>query len=62
MARYQPENYPAGEPRGEADSALVGLIRSGLLKRFESSVHAFAETTGKMVQEHDLSCAGWIRA
>jgi len=58
MARYQPENYPAGEPRGEADSALVGLIRSGLLKRFESSVHAFAETTGKMVQEHDLFLRG----
>jgi len=58
MARYQPENFPADEPRGETDSALVGLIRSGLLKRFESSVYALAETTGKMVQEHDLFLRG----
>ena len=58
MARYQPENYPAGEPRGEADSALVGLIRSGLLKRFESSVAALAKTTAKMVQEHELFLRG----
>ncbi len=58
MARYQPENYPVGEVRAEADSALVGLIRSGLLKRFESSVHAFAQTTAKMVEEHDLFLRG----
>lgn len=58
MARYQPENYPAGQPVGETDTALVGLLRSGLLKRFESSVHAFAETTAKMVQEHDLFLRG----
>jgi len=58
MARYQPENYPAGGASGEGDSALVGLIRSGLLKRFESSVYAFARTTAKMVEEHDLFLRG----
>lgn len=58
MARYQPENYPGGEPHGDTDTALVGLLRSCLLKRFESSVHAFAETTGKMVREHDLFLRG----
>ena len=47
LARYQPELYPAGQTRGTTDLAIVGLIRSGLLKRFESSVHAFAKTTGK---------------
>ena len=56
MARYQPENYRRGEePR---ESAIVGLLRSGLLKRFESSVHAFAETTAKMVRQHDLFLQG----
>ena len=54
MARYQPENYPAGQNAAANDQAIVGLIRSGLLKRFESSVHAFARTTAKMVREHDL--------
>ena len=32
---------------------LVGLIRSGLLKRFESSAHAFALTTERMADSHD---------
>jgi hypothetical protein len=58
LARYQPENYPAGEDNPGEDSALVGLIRTGLLKRFESSAHAFAETTEKMVREHDLFLRG----
>jgi hypothetical protein len=54
LARYQPENYPAGQSRGTADTAIVGLLRSGLLKRFESSVHAFDRTTAKMVRQHEL--------
>jgi hypothetical protein len=58
LARYQPENYPAGDEGGVTDNAIVGLLRSGLLKRFESSVHAFAETTGKMMREHDLFLQG----
>jgi hypothetical protein len=40
LARYQPENYPAGHDPVDTDHAIVGLIRSGLLKRFESSVAA----------------------
>lgn len=54
LARYQPENYPARQPPTALDTAIVGLIRSGLLKRFESSVHAFARTTQKMAREHEL--------
>lgn len=54
LARYQPENYPAGQAPSTLDTAIVGLIRSGLLKRFESSVHAFACTTQKMAREHEL--------
>ncbi|HXG69614.1 MAG TPA: helicase-related protein, partial [Gemmatimonadaceae bacterium] len=53
MARYSPSRFRVS---GESDSrevALVGLIRSGLLKRFESSAHAFAMTLQRMVQGHD---------
>jgi hypothetical protein len=45
LARYAPERYlkrNAGVPPTTA--ALLGLIRTGILKRFESSSHAFAQT------------------
>lgn len=61
MARYWPSQF---RTRGEYDRrevALVGLIRSGLLKRFESSAHAFAATLGRMVQAHDLFLQGLDR-
>src|SRR5262249_39261653 len=58
LARYQPENYPAGRRPPDTDHAIVGLLRSGLLKRFEWSVHAFARTAGKMVREHELFLQG----
>ena len=32
---------------------VAGLLRSGLLKRFESSAHAFGETCDKMAANHD---------
>lgn len=53
LARYQPERYLGGlEPDGE-DTALVGLVRSGLLKRFESSAHAFRMTCERMAAQHE---------
>lgn len=61
MARYQPENYLDEGPGDHQDSALVGLIRTGLLKRFESSAHAFARTASKMVREHDIFLDGLSR-
>lgn len=54
MARYKPENYPKGSAANTADPTIVALLRSSLLKRFESSVHAFAKSCKKMVREHDL--------
>ena len=42
-----------GGDAGE-DSALVGLIRSALLKRFESSIEAFRLTVGRMIHEHEV--------
>lgn len=53
MARYWPSKYRrAGKPEAR-EAALVGLIRSGLLKRFESSARAFANTLGMMIRAHD---------
>lgn len=54
LARYQPQNYPAGGAIVGTDHAIVGLLRSGLLKRFESSIRAFALTCGRMVRQHEL--------
>jgi len=53
LARYCPSAYGPGEVNA-SQLALVGLVRSGLLKRFESSVYAFAKTAAKMAQSHDL--------
>ena len=54
FARYTPQIY-LRERDDEEDArakALTGLLRSGLLKRFESSAHAFGRTVQKMVREH----------
>jgi hypothetical protein len=51
MSRYQPDRYlRSGAPPD--DTALVGLLRSALLKRFESSEHALSRTLSKMIDEH----------
>ncbi|MCH7660698.1 MAG: CoA-binding protein, partial [Euryarchaeota archaeon] len=55
FARYRTEHFRkvSGDPDEEARShATVGLLRSGLLKRFESSIHAFGNTVSKMAREH----------
>jgi hypothetical protein len=52
LARYQPERYLTGGGGGNEDTALVGLLRSALLKRFESSAEAFRLTVGRMIREH----------
>lgn len=52
MARYKPSDYlREGETAG-SEMALVGLIRSALLKRFESSVFAFGRTTARMAESN----------
>ena len=52
MARYCPSAYSRVATPDESQLALVGLIRTGLLKRFESSVHAFTRTLEKMIDNH----------
>ena len=56
FARYMPDAYlrDAGDEEEDARArAMVGLLRSGLLKRFESSGFAFCKTVDKMAREHD---------
>lgn len=58
MARYQPTQFRRrGEPE-KRELALVGLVRSGLLKRFESSARAFELTLERMIESHDLFLQG----
>jgi superfamily II DNA/RNA helicase len=61
MARYQPELYVDDGPAAGSEAPIIGLLRSGLLKRFESSSAAFARTTERMVREHDLFLDGLDR-
>ena len=56
FSRYLPDVYLK---KSDIDSqqraeGIAGLLRSGLLKRFESSLFAFSNTLGKMVKQHKL--------
>lgn len=56
FARYTPDDFRKHTADSEENArarALVGLLRSGLLKRFESSAFAFQKTVGKMVHQHE---------
>lgn len=60
FVRYTPETWlkQAAHEEGEEEENLrtqtmVGLLRTGLLKRFESSAHAFLKTVRKMASEHE---------
>ena len=53
FARYTPDLWLVkGFDEEGGARALVGLLRSGLLKRFESSAFAFRRTVEKMIGEH----------
>lgn len=61
LARYCPGRYAPRTPEDPREAALVGLLRSGLLKRFESSAHAFAKTAEKMARGHEVFLEGLNR-
>ncbi|MFC6938930.1 helicase-related protein [Salinirubellus sp. GCM10025818] len=54
LARYRPSYYLEGEEDG-SELSLVGLLRTGLLKRFESSSQAFANTLDRMVRQNETA-------
>jgi hypothetical protein len=51
LARYQPRTVLEGE-EDRSELSLVGLLRTGLLKRFESSSYAFANTLERMIGQY----------
>ena len=56
FSRYLPDIYlkkPDKNSQRRAEG-IAGLLRSGLLKRFESSLFAFSNTLGRMVKQHEL--------
>lgn len=53
LARYLPSRYLISGEEAAHERQVAGLLRSGLLKRFESSVHAFALTCERMAALHD---------
>ncbi|MCQ3810445.1 MAG: helicase [Acidimicrobiia bacterium] len=53
MARYSPSQFRLDSEEDAYEKQLAGLLRSGLLKRFESSPYAFAETCERMAKSHD---------
>ena len=57
LARYVPSMYRLGQSPDSYEIQLAGLLRSGMLKRFESSPHAFAETCNRMANSHDAFLA-----
>jgi len=57
MARYCPSAYRLDQEIEASQLQLVGLIRSGLLKRFESSAYAFRRTAETMAAGHDAFLA-----
>jgi hypothetical protein len=61
MARYMPGSLLKDSDQYPGEAALVGLVRSGLLKRFESSVCAFAKTLERLVATHDAFLEGLDR-
>ena len=57
LARYAPSQYRHDRALETYELQLAGLLRSGLLKRFESSPHAFSLTCERMAASHDAFLA-----
>lgn len=62
FARYTPQSFLKTDAPSDPDDAhqaasAVGLLMSGLLKRFESSAHAFCNTLDKLIREHEIFLA-----
>jgi len=53
LARYAPSQYRLNQDIETHEVQLAGLLRSGMLKRFESSPYAFANTCERMAANHD---------
>ena len=56
FSRYIPDIYlkQPDEESQKRTEGIAGLLRSGLLKRFESSLFAFSNTLGRMIEQHKI--------
>jgi superfamily II DNA or RNA helicase len=59
MARYRPSAYELGAGETVAEAQLGGLLKSGILKRFESCWRACLVTVERMIRAHDAFLEGW---
>lgn len=59
MARYRPSAFDLAEEEERTEIQLAGLIKSGLLKRFESCWWACLQTVERMLVAHDAFLAAW---
>jgi superfamily II DNA or RNA helicase len=59
MARYRPSAWELDAREAPAEAQLAGLLRSGLLKRFESCWRACLETVERMIAAHRAFLAAW---
>lgn len=59
MARYRPSAYEIDSEESSSETALGGLLQSGILKRFESCWYACALSVDRMVAAHDAFLQGW---
>jgi superfamily II DNA or RNA helicase len=61
MARYRPSAYELGAQESAVEAQLGGLLKSGILKRFESCWRACLETVELMIGAHDAFAAAWAQ-
>jgi superfamily II DNA or RNA helicase len=59
MARYRPSAYELDATETAVDAQLGGLVKSGVLKRFESCWKACLITVKKMLAAHEAFLAAW---
>lgn len=59
MARYRPTAFETGVDETRAEAQLGGLLRSGILKRFESCWLACLETVERMIAAHEAFLIAW---
>jgi len=64
LARYAPSLYSLGNDVDRLQITNVGLLRSGLLKRLESSTAALHITLGRLLESHEAFLraleGGWV--
>jgi superfamily II DNA or RNA helicase len=61
MARYRPSAYELGGEEVAVEAQLGGLLKSGILKRFESCWRACLVTVERMLAAHDAFLLAWRR-